>query len=254
MGLMFSFEGLGLKLDDWTLSWVVRILRPRSLPAGGSQDDEKPHSSRHTLFTLTTPHKTLNPIRQPPNPNPKPIEILNLEQQDKVLLIEGVEIQRLDQLVGKIHGAILRAGRGYPRQVNVKPVRVKIGSTWTTSLKGMASPQISQPLDRDGPKARNRSNSVTSVRSDVAAISVTNLPKPGKAWGPGIYGNWTYHQVLEGASRFDTQYAADASNPIRSLDQLYSQATLLRPSLQSFILHLALRHKGMLPKKVKNMP
>jgi hypothetical protein len=171
-----------------------------------------------------------------------------------VLLVEGAEIKQLDRLVEKIHGAILRAGRGYPRQLNVKPVRVKIGRTRPSSLKGMTSPQISQPLDGDSPKARDRSNSVTSVRSDVAAISVANLPRPGKAWGPGIYVNWTYHQVLEGASRFDTQYEADASNPIRSLDQLYSQATLLRPSLQSFILHLALRHKGMLPKKVKIMP
>jgi hypothetical protein len=170
----------------------------------------------------------------------------------------------LDKLVGKIHAAILRAGGGYPRQVNVKPVRVKMGRIWHPTLKGMGSaqlrglvphsPQVSQPCDKDSPKTRARSNSVTSMRSDVGIFSLMNLPRPGKAWGPGIHGNWTYHQVLEGVSRFDTRYEADTSNPIRSLDQLYSQATLLRPSLQSLILHLASRHKGMLPKKVKIMP
>lgn len=153
-------------------------------------------------------------------------------QQEKVVRAERDDIAQLDTLVAKIHSALLKAGGGFPRQLNVKPVRVKHGRKWPPTLKGMGS--------------------TTSLLQDHAngAALHAELPRPGRVLGPGIVGNWQYHQVLEGASRFDTRYEMDASNPIRSLDQLYSQATLLRPSLQCLILHLASKYKGMLPKKV----
>jgi len=175
------------------------------------------------------------------------------------------ELILLEILVGKVHKASMRAsGGGQVMQVNLRQKKYKSTSSfWSSWLPNFFPRSIKQSQNDDGAAAaafaarRNtRRTSETTFGWDMPIIwtdleEAGKIPPPHNYMAPGIAGvDWSHNRLLHMISTFDTQFEADVSSPISSLDQLYCQATLVRASLFPMVLHLAARHNGLFPLKV----